>query len=320
MFLGTACTREVRQPTGIPPRADTSTARNYATKQFLADFEAPENSAYLIGEGDRVDITAWGHKDLSGKQLVGPDGRVTLPLVGSLRIANLTREDAASLIRKAFLPYFNKLSITVGIEQYNSNKITVLGRILKPGIHRFDSQLTLLDALAESGSMPIRSSDATAPIPLLSCAVMRGRNRVAWVDLSRLLSGGDLSLNLRLRPNDVVFIPDVNETQIYVLGEVRNPGPYPMTQHMTFLDAIARAGGTTRDAAPWKIRLVRPSTGQDIEINLRKMLPDPARNYRLETGDIVYVPTSVLGKIGYFFQQISPGLFYFSAGQSLGNL
>ena len=79
------------------------------------------------------------------------------------------------------------------------------------------------------------------------------------VDLRPLMKGTDLALNIPLQRNDLVFVPDPDDALVYVMGQVKNPGPYPLTANMSFLEALSRAGGPNDNAQPGKIVLARPS-------------------------------------------------------------
>jgi protein involved in polysaccharide export with SLBB domain len=76
---------------------------------------------------------------------------------------------------------------------------------------------------------------------------------------------------------------------------------------MTLMDVIARAGGLTEDGDPNRINLVRPSEGASMLVSLRELLsPDPTLNVSLQQGDVLYVPSSTLGRVGYVMNQINP--------------
>ena len=159
---------------------------------------------------------------------------------GPVRLAELTRDEAVDLLGRGLLRYYAHPVLTVGIEEYTSNQVTVLGRVERAGVQRFARPPTLAEVLANAGSMPILDKTAT----LTRAAIMRGRDRMIWVDLRAMLNG-DLAYNLRMRRGDVVFIPDSSETAVYVLGAVAKPGSYRLTPRMTLLDALAQAGGAT---------------------------------------------------------------------------
>jgi polysaccharide export outer membrane protein len=239
---------------------------------------------------------------LSGPQTIGPDGAITLPVAGTLRVAGMTRDEAAKAVKGALAKFFTNITATVRVDQYVSNRLMVLGRVKTPGIHRFETVPTLLEILSRAGGLSI---DAGQMNPT-HCAIVRGREGVAWLDLKRMMENGDLTLNLRLKPNDLIFIPEWSEQPIYVLGEVQRPGLFRRTPGMTLLDALALAGGTTRDSDPSEMHLVRPARNQNVVIDLEEILkPNPSMNVALEGGDILYVPTNGLADYGYVMEKLN---------------
>jgi polysaccharide export outer membrane protein len=167
----------------------------------------------------------------------------------------------------------------------------------------FASTPTLLEALAMAGAAPGKDDQAAMPV---RCAIIRGRDRIMWVDLRPLLKGNDISLNIPLQRNDLVYVPDPDDELVYVIGQVKNPGPYPLTANMSFLEALARAGGPNDNAQQGKIVLARPSKNTEQVVDLESDIQKTAPNYQLEAGDIVYVPKSGLAKFGYVLQQLNP--------------
>jgi polysaccharide export outer membrane protein len=318
------CAAQQQQPTvedGSPHSAFTAGTKarpDVATAEQLAAFESPSTS-YLVGPGDELTIDVWGYPELSGAHVVGPDGRVTIPVIGSMVLAERSREDAAKDITEALASYYRDAAATVRIDRYVSNQVLVLGRVTNPGAIRFEVQPTLLDAITRAGGLPIGGVGADKAA-LTRCAVFRGRDRVLWVDLRSLLRGENLGANIALRSNDVVFIPDADDQLIYVMGEVNQPGAYQLTPDMSFLDLLAKAGGPTRDAAEGTIQVVRPTAGVNAEVNLEDLLQARAEfNFRLAEGDIVYVPQSGVAKVGYVLEKLSPitQMIMFSAALAL---
>jgi polysaccharide biosynthesis/export protein len=266
----------------------------------LAEFEASPSRGYQLGPGDVVDVTLWGHPELSGKQTIGPDGRIQIPFVNSLKISDLTADQAGEYITRAVSDDYIGAVATVQIEEYTDNQILVLGHVATPGVIHFTDQPTLLEALA-------RASGGTKESSLTRCAVFRGSDRMVWIDLRPLLRGEYPMLNIRLRRNDVVYIPDPSDELIYVMGQVSKPGAYPLTPNMSFLEALASAGGPTDAAQPGQIILARPSQHTEQVVDLRDYLKGKdTQNYALNRGDIVYVPKNGLAKVGWVLQQIGP--------------
>lgn len=284
------------------------------SKEDLALLEESVDPIYRLGAGDSVRVDVFGRPEVSGRHLLGPDGVITLPIAGDLRLSELTREEARQMLEQRLRPYFRQPHVTLGIEDYSSNQVTVLGRVERAGMQKFPHPPTLAEVLAGAGAMPILDKQAT----LTRCAIMRGRDRLIWVDLKALLNG-DPAYNLRMKKGDIVFIPDSSDTAVYVLGYVLRPGSYRLTPRMTVLDALAQAGGVTEDAQPRQIGLYRAGANKVEIIDFRDLI-DPARavNHALEDGDALFVPRSQLADFGYFMRQLSPGLSVLSFGAALG--
>lgn len=319
--LLSACSlSQANTPTGAAPffPAQRDAAPELAPAELLARFDADSDEAYRIGRGDVVDIIVWGQADLSGKQTVGPDGFVSLPVAGSLRLDELTRDEATARIDAALKPYFRHAKATVAVQEYASNEVLVLGRVAKPGPVRFDRPPSLLEVITRAGGLPA-TGDSANHTSLTRCAVFRGRDRVVWIDLEPLLRGRSLESNLLLRRNDVVFLPDAADRIVYVMGEVERPGAYPIRRGMSFLDAVAEAGGATDDAAPGRVRLVRPSAGATLDIDLEDLLTNvEQRDLALADGDIVYVPENGISQVGYVLEKLSPASQILLFGAALG--
>jgi polysaccharide export outer membrane protein len=272
---------------------------------IIRDFEAPEEKVYHFGEGDEIAVDVWGRSELSGKHTIGPDGYITLPLLGNFHLSGLSREEAPPIIEKLYSRYYDTISVTIRIERYTSNRVFVLGRVASPGTLVFDFQPTLLDVLTRAGSLPIGGIGADKA-GLARCAVFRGRDKIIWIDLRPLFSEGNLSYNIRLARNDLVYMPDADDQLVYVIGEAQHPGAFRLTASMSFIDALTLAGGPTQDAAENKIVLVRPRTQQQMEFPLKDIIQrrlNPA--VKLEEGDIVYLPRRGWANVGYVMNKLT---------------
>jgi len=265
---------------------------------------------YRLGAGDEITIEVWGYPELSGRHLLGPDGRITLPLVGSVRLKDLSRERAAKAITAKLSSFYMDLAVVVRVENYSSNRVLVLGRVAKPGEIYFGmTHPTLLEALSKAGGFDDASGlqGEAQSLPFTHCAVFRGRDKIMWIELEPLLTGKDLSLNLSLQRNDIVYVPDIEEKLVYVLGQVKNPGAFRLTPKMSFIELLARAGGPTIDAAPGRINMIRPTQGINQPIALNDLVaPNQDMNIALQEGDIIYVPTNTIAKINYAIQFLTP--------------
>ncbi|MEI6708786.1 MAG: SLBB domain-containing protein [Methylococcales bacterium] len=296
-----------------PPDRSKRISETSAIEAFKEETKKVDD--YLLYDGDDIYIEVIGRPDLSGVQRIGPDGRVTLSVVGSVMVRNMTREKAAETINKALLPYYLGIYTTVRVEHYNSNNIIVIGRVEHPGEIQFNTAPKLLDILARAGGMPLLRKEQV----LTRCSIIRN-DKILWIDLTRLLTG-DTNLNVTLQRNDVVYIPDSSDTSVFVLGAVHRPGVISLTPQMSFMDALGQAGGMTDDGDFNEMHLIRPSANANMEIDMADILaPQKNLNVAIKEGDIIFVPRNGFSQIGYIMQQLSPYSSLFAITQlSKGN-
>lgn len=271
----------------------------------MSKLQSPAGEEYTIGDGDEIEVQVVGRAELSGNHLVGPDGRITLPITGSFEIRNMTREEAARKIAALFGRYYTSLDVTVRVSKYGSNRILVLGQVDQPGVLYFDGTPTLLDVLSKSRRAPMGPGQQSS-LPK-RCAIFRGKDQVVWIDLKTMLDGGSAAADVRLRRDDVVYVPNEVDDQVSVLGEVARPGMVKLEPKTTLAEVLALSGGLAAGAGSAKIEIVRPGSSKTQEIAFKDLL-DPRKNIEisLRGGDVVYVAKGNLAKFAYVLQQIAP--------------
>src|ERR1039458_4576421 len=172
--------------------------------ETLRNFEPPADEEYRLGKGDEIAVDFVGRPDLSAKLVIGPDGRITLPLAGEVMLAGQTRSEAARGIESALSSYYSNLSAQVSVSKYTANRVLLLGAVAHPGMITFDGTPTLLEALSRGGMETGTNNGSTtvpgkpAQIPE-RCAIYRGQNQVVWVELRALIESGNTLADLRLR-------------------------------------------------------------------------------------------------------------------------
>lgn len=272
----------------------------------MRKFEPAVDEEYQLGKGDELIVDFAGRTDLQTKLIVGPDGRVTLPLAGDIRLAGLTRPQAAKAIETALTPFYNNLAAQVTVTKYTANRVLLLGAVEHPGSITFDGPPTLLEALTRGG-LPLGVDQKTAQIPD-RCAIYRGNDQVLWVQLKELIESGNPMADMRLRRDDVIYVPNQSERFVSVLGEVQHPGAIPLTSTSTLASVIAQAGGTAPAAGSKPhIQIVDPKTGASRTISMNDLL-NPAKSLEitLRPGEIVFVPQSGFYHATYFLERLSP--------------
>jgi len=287
----------------------------FATPEVILAHETNLRQEYLIGPGDLVRIDVWNRERLSGEHVVGPFGKITLPMTGVFHIGGLTRNDAAAQITGIYSQYYDDPLVNVKILKFLNNKVYVLGRVSNPGVIHFNGDGTLLEALSLAGGLPTR--DKT--IFLSKCYIVRGKEQIIWIDLLQLLQKANIKLNIRLANNDIIYIPESMDAAVFLMGEVEKPGAYQIqSAGLTLLDAINLAGGPTENGNIKEIRLIREMQEQqgvkivDLDGILAK--GDFVQNYLLKDNDIIYIPRKGIATFNYYLRQFDPFMRTFLSG------
>ena len=279
----------------------------------LAACEAPSDEAYRLGFGDQISIVVNDNDPkLSSKQTVGPDGRISISLAGSIDVAGSTREEAAAMIRAALLKEYNPpLTVVVGVDVYTSDYVTVMGAVDHQGPMPFTEPPTLLSVISRAGT---GASAASAGIVSTTSAVpdrvaLFCGQTVAWEDFKLLLEQDDPNIRKPLKRNITVYVPSPNDRYVIIFGEVAHPGLVQLHNGATVTQMLAEAGGIITDKAGRlpKIQVIHDYKGSIEIVPYGDILQAKNENkVALQTGDIIYVPESKASRAAVTFEKISP--------------
>jgi polysaccharide export outer membrane protein len=251
---------------------------------------------YKIGAQDLLEITVFELPELNQTVRVSEDGSISIPLLGRVDIEGLTKDDLekklASLLEEKYL---KKARVTIFIREYQSKRAAIIGAVIKPGIYELIGRMTVLQLISKAGGLTERASNEMFVLREARNGV---RARIA-IDLDDLINNGNQKLDIPLQANDTVNIPIDQMINIFVFGEVRNPGALQvkMSKKTTLLQAIAQAGGPTEGAARSGITIKRKDrkTGKEIKIkvNMKDIIKGKRPDIELREGDVVFVPESI---------------------------
>ena len=249
---------------------------------------ATNASALLLGPGDEVEITVYGAPDLSGHTRINDTGNVSLPLIGSVRIAGLSTSEAEAAIEAQLRQnnIVNDPQVSIFAKDYTNSGISVAGEVAKPGFYSAVGPHRLFDVLQAAGGTTDRAANKVT-------ISHRDQQDSTTVPISKDPTQMAAS-NVDLQPGDTVVVPRAGI--VYVLGEINRPGGYVLnsTGGLTVLQVVAAAGGPTHLAAYGKTTLLhRTASGfQEQKIDLKKLLRGRVQDVSVQSDDILFVPTS----------------------------
>lgn len=240
---------------------------------------AQVGSDYMIGAQDVLAISVFDHASLSGRFAVESDGSFSFPLLGRVSAGGRTLRQFESELKQLLADGFIRSpQVAVTVEHYRSRRVFVMGEVRQPGTYPLTGDMTLIEALARAGSLM-----ATAAGEVV---VVRGEpGGPDSVEVLRIgvreLEAGHRSRHVTLTDGDTIFVPRAES--VYVFGEVRNPGMYPIPGPLTVLQALALASGGTEAAALNRVKVIRTVNGEKLELKARL-------NDQVLAGDTIVVP------------------------------
>lgn len=266
---------------------------------------------YYLGRHDILRITVFGRQktvegiaDTVHDAKIRDDGMISFPLIGDIKAVGLTVSELQQRIVKRLKAYIVAPKIDIQIIKYGSRKVSILGEVKTPQTVYLEGRTTLLEAIAMSGGL-------TENANLRGAYIVR-KDKIIPIDLYALMREGNLRYNVVLKRRDIAYIPNIQEQKVYVIGEVGSPRIVPFTEKpLTVAGAIADAGGFKISARRSNIKVIRGGTESPTLITIdfnRITRGDVVENIALHSGDIVFVPASLVGEWNKILRQITPSL------------
>jgi len=254
-----------------------------------------EKTDYKIGPKDLLEISVFGLDELNRTERVSEEGKITLPLLGEIDVEGLTKGELERKIKMLLEEkYLQDPQVSVFIAEYQSKMVSVLGAIQTPGRHELLGRQTVMDIIAKAGGLTSEAGD--------EIYVMRrradGSNSSVKILIDELILNGKAELNIPLEADDVINIPIDKIVQIYVMGQVGNPGVFEVRRSMipTLLRAIAQAGGFGERAAKGGViikRIKEDGSEKRIKVNVKDIIKGKKEDIQLKEGDVVVVPETI---------------------------
>ncbi|HIK27005.1 MAG: polysaccharide biosynthesis/export family protein [Oscillatoriaceae bacterium SKW80] len=279
-----------------------------------ADFANP---SYVLGPGDQININVYEYEEFTGTKVILPDGTINLPLIGTVKAANLTTEELAVELTARLQNWVVNPIVNVSINKLRPLLINVAGEVQRPG----PIQLS---------SYNISDFGGASSLPTLSSALIQAGGVTKNADIRRIVlrrltrNGNFIELNINLwdslfsekiirelvlQDGDSIFVPKLaaGETldrralarssiasktvRVRVVGEVKKPGEFEVPPSSSISSAIASAGGPTDKAKLSEVTFVRML--DDGTINRQELdLSNLTDTLQVQEGDVIIVPKS----------------------------
>jgi polysaccharide export protein EpsE len=272
--LASALSAQPRQTTAGPQQGASPQQPASGQPQTSQQPTPGPEQDYIVGAQDLLTISVFEEPQLSGRFRVDNDGTFTFPFIGRVQAGGQTLRAIEDRLTKALAAgYLKNPQVNVEVDQYKSQSVFVIGEVRLPGKYPLAGNMSLIEALAQAGSM---TSTASNEVLIVHPKERRTTGPIMPDDTSgadvvrvniRDLQSGKLAHNVEIKDGDTIFVPKA-ET-FFITGQVRNPGSYVMERGVTVLQAISLAGGLTERGSNRRIKIVRIVNGKKLELTVK---------------------------------------------------
>ena len=258
-----------------------ATAGPAEAAEWVEAASMPIPTDYPLGARDVIQITVFGEVALSGRYVVTTEAELRMPELGLIQVGGRTKNELAAhieeLLRDGFLM---RPQVTVQVLEHRSQRVDVTGAVEQPGEYYLEGPTSLLQMLSRAGGIEtdksigevrVRRQDGTEIV-------------VNYTDLAASASG-----DVMLHAGDVVLVPEGQ--QVFIGGEVKQPGALLYAESLTVTQALTRVGGPSEFARLRGAYILRD--GQRIVINFKRILDGRDANVSMQPDDQLYLRKSV---------------------------
>lgn len=246
---------------------------------FAPSDKVPVGPDYVLGPGDEIRITAWGKFDGRWNVVVDRDGNLTLPKVGVIGVTGLTFKELKELLFREFSKYYTGFEMNVSMGALRTLRVYVVGNAEKPGAYTVSSLSTFINALFESGG-PSKTGT------MRDMQLKRNGKAVVHLDLYDFLLKGDKSRDVRLLPEDVIFIPPIGSLGA-IAGSVNTPAIYELKGETTVSQLLEMAGGLNTIAFKDRVQIERIADG--VKQVVFESDIEGAKDIKVNPGDLIKI-------------------------------
>jgi protein involved in polysaccharide export with SLBB domain len=256
----------------------TSMAPSFEPNMKMA---TPAN--YVVGPDDALQLTIFGIQEYNGELVVSPEGNISVPNVGQIKVVGMTIEAATQKIKNTLASSVYKTlqsggsKMSLSLSKIRSIKVTVIGSN-RPGTYNLSSLSSVFNALYVAGGPNANGS-------FREIELIRNNKVERKIDLYQFLLEGNQSDNINLKDNDVIRIPAYKK-RVELQGQVKRPGIFELMPGDDFNRLLSYASGFTDTAYQSAVKVFQYTDKE------RKVMDLPLASYtkyQPNSGDLLVV-------------------------------
>ena len=178
-------------------------AASTAVPATAADVPVSADARYNVQPGDLLQVSVWREPDLTREVRVSPDGWITYPLVGEMKVEGQTVDTVRAELETKLGRFVNQAVVDVSVKEPDGNRVYVLGKVNRPGAYPFSKSIDVVQALTLAGGTSKFASIDDIKI-LRRIGAEQRAFKFNYSDVER---GRHLEQNIALMSGDVVLVP-----------------------------------------------------------------------------------------------------------------
>jgi len=174
----------------------------------------PSPTDYRLRPLDTVTIQVFDEPDLSASQRLDADGKVSLPLLGTVKLSGMPIREVETFLEKRYIEeeYLLRPQVIVSVAGYNPRQFYLFGEVNNPGAKLFPTEaeyLDIIEAISLGGDFSDMARKSSVRVTRTDS---QGNEVVMTWNLDGIIEGGAPSekgrASFRVYPGDILFVPE----------------------------------------------------------------------------------------------------------------
>jgi polysaccharide export outer membrane protein len=202
LILGLFCAMASLAQNALPAGTEAS-GPGVSVTDVRASKAPAVSPEYRVGEADTLQITVWKEPDFSKTVNVRPDGMISLPLIGEVKVMGMTSGEIQDAVASKLKAYLLNPLVTVEITEIKSRRVFITGEVVRPGLYPLGGPTTVLQLIAQAGGF---TPFAKRKSIVVLCQE-NGQPQKRPFNYSEVVHGKTPEQNIVLTPGCTVVVP-----------------------------------------------------------------------------------------------------------------
>ena len=267
---------------------------------FMPINEPNLSGTYILDFGDVIQIQMIGQKDSISSHAIERSGSINIQDIGSIQIAGMSLDEASNYIKEKVKNIYIGTEAFVTLEEVRDITILISGDAFNPGVYTLNGNSNILHAIAMAGGINNYGS-------YRKIKHIRNNDVINTIDIYDLLIEGSSNFGTNLRSGDVILVSP-SENYVEVMGAVKRPGIYELTDNEYLFEAIKYANGVSKSADLTNLYLQRFTDGKVNSLKINDI--EELKTISVNDGDKVLIRKYELRDIEVTGAVLNPGKYY----------